>query len=145
MPDDVAAGFRTFQHCQVASHGGLILGGHSRRYFYAALTTGAGIGVELAHSVNMQEAQSVFVLICMAAFLAASTQSPVTASVIVMEMSGSQAMLFWMLLASLVATVVSKQICPQAFYHYSAGRFRQLALSEDARQGAAPVRAVTDR
>ncbi|MGX9936125.1 chloride channel protein [Advenella kashmirensis] len=120
----------------VASYWAGIPGG----IFTPALTTGAGIGVQLAHSVNMQEAQSVFVLICMAAFLAASTQSPVTASVIVMEMSGSQAMLFWMLLTSLVATVVSKQICPQAFYHYSAGRFRQLALSEDARQAAAPAR-----
>lgn len=125
----------------VASYWAGIPGG----IFTPALTTGAGIGVELARSANMHEAQSVFVLICMAAFLAASTQSPVTASVIVMEMAASQAMLFWMLLASLVATVVSKQICPHAFYHFSAGRFRQLALSEDARQAAAPGKSATDR
>jgi len=125
----------------VASYWAGIPGG----IFTPALTTGAGIGVEIARTVHMQEAQSVFVLVSMAAFLAAATQSPVTASVIVMEMSGSQAMLFWMLLASLVATVVSKQICPQAFYHFSAGRFRQLAVTEDTRRAAAADPVATGR
>ncbi len=113
--------------------------------FTPALTTGAGIGVEIAHSAGMQDAQSVFVMISMAAFLAAATQSPVTASVIVMEMSGSQAMLFWMLLGSLVATVISRQICPHAFYHFSAGRFRQLAVTEDVRRDAATGGSTTGR
>lgn len=111
----------------VASYWAGIPGG----IFTPALTTGAGIGVEIAAWVNMPQAQSVFVLVSMAAFLAAATQSPVTASVIVMEMAASQAMLFWMLLASLIATFVSRQICPHAFYHYSAGRYRQLAVTED--------------
>ncbi len=125
----------------VASYWAGIPGG----IFTPALTTGAGIGVQIASSAGMQEAQSVFVLLSMAAFLAAATQSPVTASVIVMEMSESQAMLFWMLLASLVATAVSRQICPHAFYHFSAGRFRQLAVTEDIRRQEAKARSVTDQ
>ena len=61
----------------------------------------------------------------MAAFLAAATQSPVTASVIVMEMTGSQPELVWLLSTSLMASIVSRQICPKPFYHFAAGRFRQ--------------------
>ena len=78
----------------------------------------------------------VLVLISMAAFLAAATQSPLTASVVVMEMTGSQPMLFWLLAGSLLASVVSRQFCPQPFYHLSAGRFRRVAQLEAARRQA---------
>ncbi|AIT27360.1 chloride channel family chloride transporter domain protein [Bordetella holmesii 44057] len=53
-----------------------------------------------------------------------------------MEMTGSQPMLFWLLAGSLLASVVSRQFCPQPFYHFSAGRFRRAALQEVSR--AAP-------
>ena len=74
----------------------------------------------------------MLVLISMAAFLAAATQSPLTASVVVMEMTGSQPMLFWLLVGSLVASVVSRQFCPRPFYHLAAGRFRRQAESAAA-------------
>ena len=103
--------------------------------FTPALTTGAGIGAELANVFKGLSDPQVLALMGMAAFLAGATQAPLTASVITMEMTGSQPMLFWLLLASLLASVVSRQIMPQPFYHYAAGRFRQAIREQDRKQG----------
>ena len=65
-------------------------------------------------------------LFCMASFLAAVTQSPLTSSVIVMEMTLSSPMLFWLLIYSLVATFVAKQFSPRSFYLVSAIRYINL-------------------
>lgn len=111
----------------VASYWAGIPGG----IFTPALTTGAGIGAELASWAGSLVDQKVLVLMSMAAFLAAATQSPLTASAIVMEMTGSQPMLFWLLVCSLVASIVSRLFSPQPFYHYSAGRFRQQVREAD--------------
>jgi H+/Cl- antiporter ClcA len=100
--------------------------------FTPALTTGAGIGEHLWQLSDGGIDQRVLVLISMAAFLAAATQSPLTASVVVMEMTGSQPMLFWLLVGSLSASVVSRQFCPRPFYHLAAGRFRRQALAAEA-------------
>lgn len=116
----------------VASYWAGIPGG----IFTPALTTGAGLGHQLWLWTGGSVDGRVLVLISMAAFLAAATQAPLTASVVVMEMTGSQPMLFWLLAGSLLASVVSRQFCPQPFYHFSAGRFRRAALQEVSR--AAP-------
>ncbi len=124
----------------VASYWAGIPGG----IFTPALTTGAGIGQHIWELAGEGVDQRVLVLISMAAFLAAATQAPLTASVVVMEMTGSQPMLFWLLVASLLASGVSRQFCPQPFYHLAAGRFRRQAIVEAGRAtqtgGAAPAK-----
>jgi H+/Cl- antiporter ClcA len=101
--------------------------------FTPALTTGAGIGQEIWRLSGGAVDQRVLVLLCMAAFLGAATQAPLTASVVVMEMTGSQSDLIWLIVAALVASVFSRQVCPQPFYHFAAGRFRRQALVESGR------------
>ena len=123
----------------VASYWAGIPGG----IFTPALTTGAGIGHHIWELAGEGVDQRVLVLVSMAAFLAAATQAPLTASVVVMEMTGSQPMLFWLLVGSLLASGVSRQFCPQPFYHLAAGRFRRQAIVEAgraARTGASAVR-----
>ncbi|ARP86227.1 chloride channel protein [Bordetella genomosp. 9] len=113
--------------------------------FTPALTIGAGIGEHVWQVAGHPVDQRVLVLISMAAFLAAATQAPLTASVVVMEMTGSQPMLFWLLLGSLTASLVSRQFCPHAFYHLAAGRFRRQAIVEAGRavrHGAPPGHAA---
>lgn len=105
--------------------------------FTPALTAGAGIGESVWRLMDGAVDQRVLVLMSMAAFLAAATQAPLTASVVVMEMTGSQPMLFWLLLASLSASLVSRQFCPQAFYHLAGGRFRRQAIVEAGRAAKA--------
>ena len=115
----------------VASYWAGIPGG----IFTPALTTGAGIGQHIWELTggDIEVDRRVLVLISMAAFLAAATQSPLTASVIVMEMTGSQPMLFWLLVGSLSASLIARQFCPQPFYHFAAGRFRRQAKVEAGR------------
>lgn len=118
----------------VASYWAGIPGG----IFTPALTTGAGIGQQIWEWSGGGVDQRVLVLLSMAAFLAAATQAPLTASVVVMEMTGSQPMLFWLLLGALSASVVARQFCPQPFYHFAAGRFRRVAMVEAVREARRP-------
>lgn len=101
--------------------------------FTPALSTGAAIGGQLATMTGGLIDERLLVLLCMSGFLAGATQSPVTASVVVMEMTGSQPVLIWSLIGSLIATLISRQIHPRPFYHSAAGRFRQ-RIQEEGRQ-----------
>lgn len=105
--------------------------------FTPALTTGAGIGAQIWSLTGGIVDQRLLVLLCMAGFLAGATQSPVTASVIVMEMTGSQPVLFWLLVCSLTASVISRQFSPKPFYHFTAGRFRQRMQEQHKEQQTA--------
>lgn len=128
--DSVPAGFGLAKlAATVASYWAGIPGG----IFTPALTTGAGIGHHIWELAGEGVDQRVLVLVSMAAFLAAATQAPLTASVVVMEMTGSQPMLFWLLVGSLLASGVSRQFCPQPFYHLAAGRFRRQAIVDAGR------------
>ena len=102
--------------------------------FTPALSVGAMIGQQIAQFASLETGANVLVLICMAAFLAAATQSPLTASVIVMEMTGGQNLLFWLLIGAIFASQVSRQFSPKPFYHAAAARFRQRVQEEYAEQ-----------
>ena len=98
--------------------------------FTPCLTIGAMIGHDLAQLAGLGLGGNVLVLLGMVAFLSGATQSPLTASVVVMEMTGSQQLLVWMLMGGLVATAVSRQFSPKPFYHAAAARFRQRVAEE---------------
>ena len=108
--------------------------------FTPSLTIGAFLGEHIASIANVSAGANIIVLICMAAFLAGATQSPITSAVVVMEMTGGQSLLFWMLIACIFASQVSRQFSPQPFYHASGMRFRRRVLQETAAQtGNAPA------
>lgn len=108
--------------------------------FTPSLTIGAFLGEHIASAADVSAGANIIVLICMAAFLAGATQSPITSAVIVMEMTGGQSLLFWMLIACIFASQVSRQFSPQPFYHASGMRFRRRVLQETAAQtGNAPA------
>ncbi|MCP1660336.1 H+/Cl- antiporter ClcA [Neisseria perflava] len=100
--------------------------------FTPSLTIGAMLGQHIADIAQLQSGANVVVLLCMVAFLAAATQSPLTAAVVVMEMTGGQNLLFWMLLSALFASQVSRQFSPRPFYHAAGMRFRQRVQEEYA-------------
>ncbi|SEP56302.1 chloride channel protein [Basfia succiniciproducens] len=98
--------------------------------FTPSLTIGAGIGSQIAAYAGDLIDPRLLVLLCMSGFLAGATQSPVTASVVVMEMTGSQPVLIWALIGCIVASFISRQINPKPFYHLGAARFRQRVQEE---------------
>ena len=72
--------------------------------FTPSLTIGAVLGERIAVLTGLTQGTHVLVLLCMAAFLAGATQSPLTSAVVVMEMTGGQNLLFWLLIACIFAS-----------------------------------------
>ncbi|MCS4533143.1 chloride channel protein [Neisseria montereyensis] len=104
--------------------------------FTPSLAVGAMLGQHMADFADLQTGVNVVVLICMAAFLAAATQAPLTSSVVVMEMTGGQNLLFWLLIGAIFASQVSRQFSPKPFYHAAGARFRHRVQEEHAAKQA---------
>jgi chloride channel protein, CIC family len=83
--------------------------------FAPSLSAGAGIGQVVATWVTQADAGSLIV-IGMAAYFAGVVQAPITAFVIVMEMTDNHDMVVPLMLATLLATAVSRMICPRPLY-----------------------------
>ncbi|CAH0447807.1 Voltage-gated ClC-type chloride channel ClcB [Ralstonia syzygii subsp. syzygii] len=105
--------------------------------FTPSLAIGAGLGEHLWQLTAGLADERALVLVSMAAFLAAATQAPITASVIVMEMTRSQNMMFHLLAATLLASFVAHQFSPRPFYHAASRSFRREALTVEAASGKA--------
>jgi H+/Cl- antiporter ClcA len=98
--------------------------------FAPSLAVGAGIGAEAALLLP-QVPVGALVLIGMVAYLTGVLQAPITAFVIVTEMTQDHAMMIPLMLAALIADAVSKLVCRGGLYH---------ALAEVlVRQAAAPT------
>lgn len=83
--------------------------------FAPSLSIGAGIASVLEPVIGMPI--GALTIVCMAAYLGAVLQAPITAFVIVTEMTGDHALIFPVMLSTLVANFVSKLICPEGIYH----------------------------
>jgi len=90
--------------------------------FAPSLATGAGVGVDLGHWLPVAPL-SVMVLLGMVAYFSGVVQSPITAFVIVMEMTNNQDMLLALMATSFIAYGSSHLVCPQPLYHTLAQAF----------------------
>ena len=89
--------------------------------FAPALATGAGFGADLGRFFPQAPLQAA-VILGMVSYLSGVVQTPITAFVIVMEMTANNAMLFPLMAAALVATGTSKLICREPIYQGLAAR-----------------------
>jgi len=90
--------------------------------FSPSLAIGAGEASAL-HLLFPHLALSALALICMVAYLTGVTQAPITAFVIVAEMTNDHAMVVPLMLAALIANFVSRQLSTDGFYHTLAQNF----------------------
>jgi len=97
--------------------------------FTPSLSIGAGIGAYLDILFPGIGDPRMLVLLSMAAFLAAATEAPITASVIVMEMTKGQDVMLYLLAATLMASYISGLFTRRPFYHAVARNFRREATS----------------
>lgn len=88
--------------------------------FAPSLAVGAGVGADLAQLLGMPTLVPMIAL-CMAGFLAAVTQSPITAAIIVMEMIDSHEMVISLMAISLIAKAVSTRLCPELYQQLAIG------------------------
>jgi H+/Cl- antiporter ClcA len=96
--------------------------------FAPSLSAGAGIGQFVAGLLDQSDAGALIV-IGMAAYFAGVVQAPITAFVIVMEMTDNHAMVVPLMLATLLATAVSRVVCPRPLYKALATNYLARARS----------------
>ncbi|HAU29847.1 MAG TPA: chloride channel protein [Rhodospirillaceae bacterium] len=90
--------------------------------FAPSLAVGAGIGNNLAHFLPSLPV-SLVVIMGMVGYFSGVVQAPITAAVIVMEMTSDQEIILPLLATSLIACGVSRMICPHPLYRTLAEDF----------------------
>lgn len=89
--------------------------------FAPSLTIGAGIGHDVAWLAGVSgQAAIPLIAFGMVGFLSATTQGPLTAFIIVMEMVAGQSMVLSLMAVALVATGVSRLLTPPMFVELAA-------------------------
>jgi len=91
------------------------------------LSAGAGLGANLALLFTNAPAGATIIL-GMVAYFAGVTQAPITAFVIVMEMTDNHEMLLPLMAAAFIANFCSKIICPTPLFHTMAHNFMSKPL-----------------
>jgi H+/Cl- antiporter ClcA len=84
--------------------------------FAPSLTVGAGLGSWLAH-LGGSQIVSVAAVLGMAGYFAGVVQAPLTAFVIILEMTGSNANLLPIMIAAAIGFGAAKLVAPEALYH----------------------------
>ncbi|WP_237152383.1 chloride channel protein [Oryzibacter oryziterrae] len=84
--------------------------------FSPSLSVGAGLGVDIAHVLNIETIGSV-ALLGMAAYLTGVIQAPITSFVIVAEMTENHGMLLPLMLTALIAQATARWVCKDGLYH----------------------------
>lgn len=93
--------------------------------FAPSLATGAGLGADLATLFNNVPSTAIVVL-GMVGYFAGVVQTPITAMVIVMEMTDNQHMLLPIMATSFIAYVVSRVVCREPIYRVLALPFLEI-------------------
>ena len=96
----------------LASSASVIPGG----IFAPSLAVGAGLGGNLAAMLPGAPVQALIVL-GMAGYFAGVVQAPITAFVIVTEMTGDHALVLPVMLTALIGFAVSRLVCREGIYH----------------------------
>ncbi len=90
--------------------------------FAPSLAVGAGLGANVALLLPSAPTQALVVL-GMVAYFAGVVQAPITAFVIVAEMTGDHAMVVPLMLTALIAFAMSRLVCHEGVYHALAHNF----------------------
>lgn len=89
--------------------------------FAPSLAIGGALGSSTAHLWGTAGGAAPIMALFMAGFLAAVTQSPITASIIVMEMVDGHEMVISLMAIAFIAKAVSSQISPELYQHLALG------------------------
>ena len=108
--------------------------------FAPSLAVGAGLGADVAALLPSAPAQALVVL-GMVAYFSGVVQAPITAFVIVAEMTNDHALVVPLMLASLIGFFASRLVCPEGVYHALSRRFvaEGMARAQAVRISEAPT------
>ncbi|HWH83678.1 MAG TPA: chloride channel protein [Burkholderiaceae bacterium] len=109
--------------------------------FAPSLAVGTAIGSDLARWVGLGVDPHAWIALCMAAFLAAVTQSPITAAIIVMEMAGGHQMVISLMAVAFLSKSVSARFGPELYQQLAMAWMTPAAVPPAARPALdAPAR-----
>ena len=94
--------------------------------FAPSLAIGAGVGNDVALLMQMDHGSAPLIALGMTAFLAAVTQAPITAFIIVMEMVDGHAMVLSLMAAALLASLVSRWLSRPLYPALAQAQLRRL-------------------
>ena len=87
--------------------------------FAPSLSAGASIGAVIAGWFHLSPAATNLIILCgMTGFLAGITRSPFTASILVLEMTNTHSIIFYIMLTALVANLIAGLISRHSFYDH---------------------------
>jgi H+/Cl- antiporter ClcA len=89
--------------------------------FAPSLAVGTAVGSDLAQWVGLGLDAHAWIALCMAAFLAAVTQSPITAAIIVMEMVNGHQMVISLMAVAFLSKSVSARFGPELYQQLAEG------------------------
>jgi H+/Cl- antiporter ClcA len=101
--------------------------------FAPSLASGAGLGADLA-LLFPAEMASTIVILGMIGYFTGVVQTPITAFVIVMEMTDNQELVLAMMATALIASGTSKLICKKPIYEALAENLLAMMSDEKSRQ-----------
>lgn len=109
--------------------------------FAPSLSIGAGLGADIGHLTG--DPTTACAVIGMASFLAATIQAPMTAFVIIFEMTGHHQMLLPVMLSSLVAVIIARLFGAKHLYQTLA-EFYSEKLGEDVAEAKVKIQNSID-
>ncbi len=87
--------------------------------FAPSLSAGASIGAVMAGWFHLSPTATNLIILCgMTGFLAGITRSPFTASILVLEMTNTHSIIFYIMLTALVANLIAGLISRHSFYDH---------------------------
>lgn len=87
--------------------------------FTPYLSAGASIGAVFAGLFHLLPAETNLIILCgMTGFLTGITRSPFTSSILVIEMTNSHNVIFYLMLTALLANLISNAITTHPFYDH---------------------------
>ena len=89
--------------------------------FAPSLAVGTAVGSDLSQWVGLGLDAHAWIALCMAAFLAAVTQSPITAAIIVMEMVNGHQMVISLMAVAFLSKTVSARFGPELYQQLAEG------------------------
>ncbi len=106
--------------------------------FAPSLATGAGLGADLTTLLPHVDPKAVIIL-AMVGYFTGVVQTPITAFVIVMEMTDNHRMLLPLMATAFIAYGTSRLICPQPIYRALAAAFLEPLRPQGTQSREAPT------
>lgn len=110
--------------------------------FAPSLSAGASIGAVIAESFHLSNTETNLIILCgMTGFLTSITRSPFTSSILVLEMTNSHNVIFYIMLTALLANLTATIISRHSFYDHLKDRYiSEIHKTEKQQTGAETTR-----